>query len=295
MRTTNGGATWNTAIVPDADSLDFRDVEAFSADVAFLMSAGPGGKSRIYKTTNAGHSWSVQLTNQYPTAFFDGMAFWDKNNGMVYSDPVDGKHLLYKTRDGGQNWLRIPPEKLHKLFKDEYGFAASGTGIRVFGTDDVWIATGGARARIFYSSNQGESWSAFDTPVLHGSQSRGIFSIAFRDRQNGVAVGGDFTKPAFAENGIARTTNGGKNWQLPVTSKKSGYRSCVAYVPETSPPLLLAVGSDGVSYSTDDGVTWADSDSTGYHTISFSNSRDSGWVAGAEGRVAKIIVSQQSK
>src|SRR5580704_10823621 len=51
LRTTNGGDTWTSAQVPEAEKLDFRDVEAFSADEAYLLAAGPGDQSRIYKTT----------------------------------------------------------------------------------------------------------------------------------------------------------------------------------------------------------------------------------------------------
>ncbi len=57
LRTTDGGATWQTLKVPDAESLDFRDVDAFDANTAYLLSIGDGEKSRIYKTTDGGHTW----------------------------------------------------------------------------------------------------------------------------------------------------------------------------------------------------------------------------------------------
>ena len=39
--TTDGGGKWTSGTVPGADSLDFRDVEAFPNGTVFLMSAGP--------------------------------------------------------------------------------------------------------------------------------------------------------------------------------------------------------------------------------------------------------------
>ena len=42
VRTLDGGATWTTGRVPGADSLQFRDVHAVSADVAYLLSIGDG-------------------------------------------------------------------------------------------------------------------------------------------------------------------------------------------------------------------------------------------------------------
>src|SRR4051794_37809823 len=53
-RTTDGGATWVAGAVPGAEKLDFRDVEAFGEDTAYVLSAGPGDASRIYKTTDGG-------------------------------------------------------------------------------------------------------------------------------------------------------------------------------------------------------------------------------------------------
>ena len=82
LRTLDGGETWTPAQVPGAEALDFRDVEAFSADEAYLLAAGPGDQSRIYKTTNGGKTWALQFTNREPKGFYDCMAFWDLNNGI---------------------------------------------------------------------------------------------------------------------------------------------------------------------------------------------------------------------
>src|SRR5207302_9845121 len=46
--TTDGGATWKPGVVAGAESLQFRDVEGVSANVAYLLSIGNGTDSRIY-------------------------------------------------------------------------------------------------------------------------------------------------------------------------------------------------------------------------------------------------------
>ena len=61
LRTTDGGATWQAATVSGAEALDFRDVEAFDADTAYLLSIGEGERSRIYKTTDGGEHWQQVL------------------------------------------------------------------------------------------------------------------------------------------------------------------------------------------------------------------------------------------
>ena len=57
-RTTDGGTTWERRPVTGADStLEFRDVHALSAKVAWVLAAGPGAKSRIYHTRDGGATW----------------------------------------------------------------------------------------------------------------------------------------------------------------------------------------------------------------------------------------------
>ena len=55
-RTTDRGKTWSVGTVPGAQALDFRAVKAFGGATAYLLSAGPGDASRIYKTTDGGKS-----------------------------------------------------------------------------------------------------------------------------------------------------------------------------------------------------------------------------------------------
>src|SRR5271170_4361375 len=88
LRTTDDGRNWIPDQVPGAEALDFRAVVAFSADEAFLMSAGSGDQSRIYHTSDAGRHWQLQFTNTNPKGFFDSMIFWDRTRGIVLGDPI---------------------------------------------------------------------------------------------------------------------------------------------------------------------------------------------------------------
>ncbi|HEX9254450.1 MAG TPA: YCF48-related protein, partial [Candidatus Angelobacter sp.] len=77
LRTIDGGEHWTKVDVPGAEALDFRDIQAFDWDTAFVLSIGPGEQSRIYKTTDGGKTWQLQFTNKDPKAFYDCFAFWD--------------------------------------------------------------------------------------------------------------------------------------------------------------------------------------------------------------------------
>jgi photosystem II stability/assembly factor-like uncharacterized protein len=292
VRTTDGGITWQRAKVPEADSLDFRDVEAFDADTAYLLSIGTGAQSRIYKTHDGGRHWTLQFTNSNANAFFDAMAFWDWNHGIALSDPVDGHFLLVRTSDGGKTWQEVPATNLPAALPNEAAFAASGTCLTVQGNQHVWFATGGGAARVFRSADRGVTWSVASTPIRSDNASSGIFSIAFKDDKNGVIVGGDFRKENVASKHVATTTDGGRTWKLVESKLPKGFRSGVVYVTGLASSTLIAVGPSGSDYSLDNGLSWESIDTNGFHAVSFAGATNAGWAVGENGRIAKYMGSQ---
>ena len=252
LRTTDGGNSWHPAQVPGAEALDFRDVEAFDGTLAYLLAAGPGEQSRIYKTTDAGKTWTLQFTNQNPKGFFDCMAFWDRDHGIAVGDPVPAQQQagkdaalqldfeLITTEDGGKTWKPIPIDSLPPAVEGEGAFAASGTCIAVEGKSNVWFATGGKVARVFHSADRGHTWSVADTPIIHGPDSAGAFSIAFRDPKNGVIAGGDYKHPEQDGSNLAVTSDGGRTWKLSMLTPQA-YFSAVAF--DRKHHRILAVGA----------------------------------------------------
>jgi photosystem II stability/assembly factor-like uncharacterized protein len=284
LRTSDGGATWQRLTIPGAEQLDFRDIDAVSAEAAYVLSIGPGDNSRIYKTTDAGRRWTLQFTNTDPKAFFDAMAFWDANRGIAFSDAVDGQLVILRTVNGGASWTRVPAAGLPPALDNEGAFAASGTNVAVIGQAHVWIGT--SVSRVLRSTDGGLTWSAAATPLATGSSS-GIFSIAFRDTDHGVAVGGDYRKEDQAVDNAAITSDGGRTWTA--VKGLSGFRSVVTYLPGSSSTTLLAVGPQGADLSMDDGRTWAPlPGATGMHTFAVARRGGAGWGAGERGRIFRL-------
>jgi photosystem II stability/assembly factor-like uncharacterized protein len=235
LRTTDGGLIWTPAQVPDATTLDFRAVVAFSADEAFLMSAGPGDQSGIYHTSDGGQHWQLEFTNSNPKGFFDSMAFWDPKHGIVLGDPVpddSGKlHFEILLTDDGQTWHPLSSSQLPEAEAGEGAFAASNSCISILHSPsdpNIWFATEGTTARVFHSADRGQTWQVFDTPILHGPDSAGIFSIAFRDSLHGVIAGGDYKHPNDDGPDLAFTDDGGKTWTLSEI-KPQAFFSAVTY------------------------------------------------------------------
>jgi photosystem II stability/assembly factor-like uncharacterized protein len=285
LRTEDGGATWNKLPSPSADRLDFRDIDAVSETVAFVLSIGSGQASRIFKTTDAGATWTLQFTNEDPDAFFDAMAFWDAERGIAVSDSVKGAFVIITTENGGKTWTRVPASSLPPALPNEGAFAASGTNVTVLGSSNVWFGTGAAeRSRVLRSADRGKTWQIAETPLASG-QSSGIYSVAFRDAQHGLIVGGDYAKEQEAVNNAAVTRDGGRTWTL--VKGLRGFRSVVAYVPR-SKSSFVAIGPQGSDISNDDGLTWAPIEGPGFDTFSFVSGRTVGWGSGARGTIGRL-------
>lgn len=246
VRTTDG-RIWIPEQVPGAETLDFRGIAAFSDQEAFLMSSGPGELSRIYHTADAGRHWQLQFTNKNPKGFFDSIAFWDRTHGVVLGDPIPDQagNLKFEllTTEDGETWKQISPAQLPPAVDGEGAFAASNSCLAILrsssggssgianegiGDSNIWFATGGKVARVFHSPDRGLTWQVFDTPVVHGADSQGIFSISFRDAQHGVIAGGDYKHPEEDGPNLAFTDDGGKTWSVSKIFPQS-YYSAVAY------------------------------------------------------------------
>jgi photosystem II stability/assembly factor-like uncharacterized protein len=282
-RTLDGGETCSVMTVPGATKLDFRDVEAFGETKAYLLSAGPGEDSRIYKTIDGGKTWVLQFKNADPKGFFDALAFWDEDHGIALGDPVNGRFQLIVTDDGGANWKPLSSKRLPPALPNEGAFAASGTCLAVHGERDVWFGTGGAKtARIFHSSDRGQTWSVVDTPIVAGIDSAGIFSIVFRDQKHGMIVGGNYRKPDESGAAAAITADAGKTWTL--VRQPLPYRSCVAWAKD----MWIVVGTSGSDCSSDNGATWKPLDRANYNSVA-STPTGEVWAVGPKGRIAKFV------
>jgi len=287
-RTTNGGATWSVDSVPGASGLDFRAIAPRSDRLAWVISAGPAeqGQAQIFRTAD-GANWVRQFTTAQAGVFIDAIAFWDDRHGIAMSDPVGGKLFILATDDGGETWTQVPTDAAPAVLPGEAAFAASGTCLVVQGSSNVWIGTGGgARARVFRSTDRGRTWQVADTPLHAGNAASGIFSLAFSDARHGVAVGGEYSKPKEEFDNVAVTDDGGATWRRARGPLPRGYMSAVAFVPASAGRQLVAVGLAGTARSDDAGESWTMVDTVAYNSVTFAPSGD-GWAAGPRGRIAK--------
>jgi photosystem II stability/assembly factor-like uncharacterized protein len=282
LRTVDAGATWASVGPAGTAALQFRDVEAFDADHAVILSIGPGTDSRVYVTSDAGHTWTRTFTNDDPLAFYDCMTFLDRKHGLALSDPVDGRFRIATTDDGGLSWHVVATE-MPPALPGEFAFAASGQCLVSTGGHD-WFATGGgAEARVFRSADGGRTWQVSATPIPSGP-SAGIFALAFRDQRHGFAVGGDFAVPNAAPDALALTDDGGVTWRL-VDDEPGEYRSGGTWITGRD---ALVVGPTGSDVSVDQGRSWERFDDGSFDTVDCAHGHAC-WASGELGRVARLV------
>jgi photosystem II stability/assembly factor-like uncharacterized protein len=285
LRTTDRGATWQQVGPPGTQDLQFRDIEAFDADHAVIMSIGANPSDfRIYVTANGGQTWALTFVNSEPTAFYDCMTFFDSRLGLALSDPPDGLHFrVIATDDGGLTW-HVTGTQMPDALPGEFAFAASGQCITSDHGRRAWFGTGGGtQARVFRSDDGGASWTVAPTPIASGPTA-GIFALAFRGQQHGLAVGGDFLAETASPDNFARTADGGASWSL-LPAAPQEYRSGATWVDGHT---ALAVGPSGSDVSTDAGTTWQRFDDGSLHTVDCARPTAC-WASGADGRVAYLV------
>ena len=284
LRSTNDGGTWKQLSVVGGGDLDFRDIEAFDVDTAYVMSSGDGDKSRIYKTIDGGKTWKLQYSDERPGFFLDSLACDSKTHCLALSDPVDGKFLVLSTNDG-EHWKELPRDKMPAALPKEGAFAASGTSIALCDQDHIYFGTGGAAtARVFRSDDAGRSWLATDTPIASGTPSAGIFSIACYGSRV-VAVGGDYKEPAAAKRVAAYSSDSGETWNL-AEQQPGGYRSAVG---DFGYGDFAAVGPSGTDVSEEErgkSMHWQHTDFLNLNAVSFAGT--AGWGVGPKGTIARF-------
>ena len=265
--------------------LHFRALAITNENVFVLSIANPAVLYKIGFNGNEATNIEEVYVEKGEKVFYDSLAFWNDKEGIAMGDPTQDCLSILITRDGGNSWNKVDCSLLPKTEEGEAGFAASNTNIAIF-EDHVWIASGGKRARIFHSADKGKTWKVYNTPILQGKAMTGIYSIRFYNDKIGVIFGGDWESKSFNEGNKAITKDGGKTWKLIANGQGPGYRSSVAFVPNSNGNGIVAVGSPGISYSKDAGDSWKELSKEGLYAIEFVN--DSVAFGSGQNRIVKL-------
>jgi photosystem II stability/assembly factor-like uncharacterized protein len=290
LRTEDGGEHWQKCVTPEGgDKLDFRGIWAWDTRRALVMSSGPGDQSRIYRTTDGCAHWREENRNAEKDGFWDALVFPPRDfgvpgeSGLLIGDPVHGHFYTEVMRPGNGG---VVDDSACAARPDEAAFAASNSSVFVFGSRQYMIATGGKGGPhillsplLAHREDPAKGCMEVAVPLAGGSESAGVFSLAFRNAKKGVAVGGDYKHPEATSGTAAWTADGGKHWTA-AAKQPHGYRSSVAWYAAAN--AWIAAGTNGSDVSYDDGKTWLPLDNGNWNAISMP------YIVGPSGRVAKL-------
>jgi photosystem II stability/assembly factor-like uncharacterized protein len=308
LRSPDAGKTWTRLHIDNADTADFRGVQSFGADIAYVFSVGNDNKSHIYKTSDAGKTWRTQYSDPRPAFFLDGLVCRTAKDCFAISDPIDGKFPILHTEDG-EHWTELPRTAEPAALPTEGIFAASNSSLILCGPTkhDILFATGGPAARVFHSADNARTWKAAKTPILSGNASAGIFSIAC-DGRTVVAVGGNYRDPTLTKSVAAYSYDLGATWDL-AELPPTGYRSSVTLVPSarlTSATEAIVIvgrgpktsqtwiaigptGADSADISTDQAVLWTPLNHENANAV-LAVARDLVLTAGPKGTITQLTL-----
>ncbi|QNM86413.1 oxidoreductase [Polaribacter pectinis] len=283
--TKNGGNSWEKTTIMYKDSIKpaFRSL-ALNKEDSFVLSVG--NPALLYKITD--NETELVYSEEHVKVFYDSMHFFDDNkHGIAVGDPTENCASIILTEDGGKTWNKISCNNLPVFEDGEAFFAASNTNIKTIGST-VWIASGGKKARVLKSDDFGKTWAIYNTPIIQGNGPQGIYSIDFADKNNGIVIGGDYSKPEENKANKAITIDGGKTWTLLADGENPNYKSCVQYVPNTDGKEVFAVGKTGISFSNNAGKTWKEVSKDGYYSIQFVD-KNTAWLSG-NNKIGKLLL-----
>lgn len=180
-RSTDVGKTWTE--INNSIPTGLVDLEKVDATTV----VGVSGNGDIWRTTDSGVTW-----NQVWVGEGDLPGDWSAKFANPLLGTVVGERFAYITQDGGQTWARLG----RGIAFEAYGLVALGNNT---------VVTTGHHGYVQVMTNSG-AWdvSIIDPPIFGRDTA---FSAA-------SAVGSAFVYTVGHWGGLARSTDGGSNWQL---------------------------------------------------------------------------------
>lgn len=232
LRTADGGASWQSSLLPNAKSSPNRDICFVSSSTGFIS-----GDDGIWKTTDGGASWTTISPSSPTIAGSTSCWFIDANNGVLgFGGCADSTVTFCSTTDGGASWSSV-----------SYNHTAADVAVGGIGyTNGAYHATGG-NGKHWKSTDGGASWSYLPTGSGGWQEdlvtAAGNILVASANGTSCAAIGGGK---------ILRSTNGGSSWAA------ANFPSVVMWgITMFSGTDGWACGDNGNAFqTTNGGATW---------------------------------------
>jgi photosystem II stability/assembly factor-like uncharacterized protein len=281
--TTNSGATWQLAQVPDS-SRSLVSVQMLNSLTGFIGGAYnktgvtvTGMPEKLYlnsnavsskmgladenyegdinykglflKTTNGGLNWSTFGILPDSVFYIVGMKFPDLNTGFACANMGAGlsKSGILKTTNGGVSWgiMYISDTlEVKQIFTTD--------GMNIYVTARTGTPGLGSKGYVLQSSNGGVNWN-----IRMLNQTAETNGISFVNSTTGFISGWSTELRGM----ILKTTNSGTNWQTSIVLGFDSYLSSLSFLPGTGTGISFGyrdnLDSLLIIQTTDYGSTWS--------------------------------------
>jgi hypothetical protein len=245
---TNSGLNFSN-ITGNISGAELYSVWALNADTIFVgdggSPSGGGGNAKVYRTYNRGINWSAVLQTGGNSGFIGCINFLkpQQNFGIIISDPPNGNdpYWIAKTTDKGNTWNITGAPYIPTYATQNSAFIVDSS-FYGFGTQTP--------GKVYLTSNSGANWISYSIGIISNS----IPSISFKsDKLTGIAIS------YIALPNIARTTNGGLNWQT-ITIPGSSSEGDVKCINGSE---IFFFSANKLIRSSNNGLNWSDMNSSG--------------------------------
>lgn len=171
-KTVDGGQTWSTQAIGEADFVEMQDLRFFSATQGYVFyyynQPGANRPPRLRVTADGGQTWNQVVIFSGTTAlqFVSPLVgYFTANGGVV------------KTTDGGQTFTVITPAPGINYDKIYFPDAQNG-----------WVgsSTGGSSPNLFRTQDGGATWTPTQITGPANTFYQAVRNIAFADAQHGI-------------------------------------------------------------------------------------------------------------
>jgi photosystem II stability/assembly factor-like uncharacterized protein len=272
LRTTDGGQLWQNVggNIPEPNGFQpcIFGIDANTA-IFSCYDGSPVRYAYVYKTTNAGVNWTL-VFSQGDDAYISGIWIKPNNEGIMVGWPVGGRWSLWKTYNAGNTW------DSSGMYIEETNPAVWSYENGVFYLNNrIWF---GARNKgIYYSSNNGSSWTLQDVTWTGYAYPSAIW---FEDSNHGYSS---------ADRNIIRTETSGMNWTI--AGNSTGTEIIKGITGAGNNWWYVRFLSNKIYYTTDDGNFWlvqytAPSNSGYNHITKGRNGGNRMWAARIDGGIS---------
>jgi photosystem II stability/assembly factor-like uncharacterized protein len=280
----NGGKNFTVSQVPEADSLDFRDLAILDDKTVLLMSAGPAenGAAKVFRTENGGLSWELAFQIKEKGYFFDAI-LWEGKKGLILSDPSGPFYGLIRIKKKGRTYELLNPANYPALQKGEAAFAASGSSLQKTKKGYYIVTGGGKKARVLFSPDASKWESKY--AEIPGSEGTGFFSLGVRDSKNLWIAGGNYSRIKEGPIPVLESSDAGSSWS-PVANAPAYYVEKILWAD----PFWILSGPAESSAFDPLSKRWINLGKSPYHNLCLVGDRIYG--VGGRGQIGFISLSQ---